>query len=68
MYVPAVAELIGDEEEFFGRFHNTGPMLRRAAIAADPREILSVADLDEVLSSEAIRPPYLDIARDGKTV
>jgi ribosomal protein L16 Arg81 hydroxylase len=68
VYVPAVAELIGDEEEFLGRFHNTGPMLRRAAIAADPREILSVADLDEVLSSEAIRPPYLDIARDGKTV
>lgn len=27
-----------------------------------------MADLDEVLSSEGIRPPYMDIARDGKTV
>jgi hypothetical protein len=67
MYVPTAGELIGDEDMFFGQYFNSRPMLRRAAVR-DPREILSVVDLDEVLSSEAIRPPYVDIARNGKTV
>jgi ribosomal protein L16 Arg81 hydroxylase len=68
VFVPTVAEVIGDEDEFFTRYFNIAPVVRRGAISGDPREILSVADLDEVLSSEAIRPPYVDIARDGKTV
>ena len=68
VYVPTVDELIGDEGEFFGRYFNRSPLLRRAALHGDPREILSVADLDEVLGSEAIRPPYLDIAKDGRQV
>jgi ribosomal protein L16 Arg81 hydroxylase len=68
VYVPTVDELIGDEGEFFGRYFNRSPLLRRAALHADPREILSVADLDEVLGSEAIRPPYLDVAKDGRQV
>lgn len=68
MYVPTVAELIGDEDDFFGSYFNQRPLLRRAALLRDPRQILSVADLDEVLNSEAIRPPYLDIAKDGRQV
>jgi ribosomal protein L16 Arg81 hydroxylase len=68
VYVPTADELIGDEETFFAQYFNRSPMLRRRALRRDPREILSVADLDEVLSSEAIRPPYLDIAKDGKQV
>lgn len=68
MYVPAVSELLGDQEVFFDRYFNRSPMLRRAALGDDPRRLLSVADLDEVLSSEAIRPPYLDIAKDGRQV
>jgi hypothetical protein len=66
--VPTVAELLGDRVEFFDRSFNRSPLLRRAALCGDPREILSVADLDEVLGSEAIRPPYLDIAKDGRQV
>ena len=68
MYVPTTAELTGDEDEFFERYFNRAPLLRRDALRGDPREVLSVADLDEVLGSEAIRPPYLDIAKDGKQV
>ena len=68
MYVPSVTELIGDQDEFFARHFNTAPMVRRAALDRDPRELLSVADLDEVLDSEAIRAPYLDIAKDGRAV
>lgn len=68
MYVPTLDELLGDRETFFERYFNASPMLRRAALRDDPRRLLSVADLDEVLSSEAIRPPYLDIAKDGRQV
>ena len=68
MYVPAADELIGDQRVFFDRYFNRSPMLRRDALRGDPRELLSVAELDEVLSSEAIRPPYLDIAKDGRQV
>lgn len=68
MYVPTVEELIGDESEFFRRHLNRGPLLRRDALRGDPRQVLSVADLDEVLASEAIRPPYLDLAKDGRQV
>lgn len=68
MYVPTVTKLIGDRDGFFGRYFNVRPMGRREAFDSDPRDILSVADLDEVLYSEAILPSYLDIARDGKTI
>jgi ribosomal protein L16 Arg81 hydroxylase len=68
VYVPAADELIGDQRVFFDRYFNRSPMLRRDALRGDPRELLSVAELDEVLSSEAIRPPYLDIAKDGRQV
>lgn len=68
VYVPTVDELIGDEGEFFRCHFNRGPLVRRGALRGDPRQVLSVRDLDEVLASEAIRPPYLDIARDGRQV
>lgn len=68
MYVPTVEELIGKEKEFFGTYFNRKPLLRRAALRGDPRDVLAVADLDEVLRAEAIRPPYLDIAKDGRQV
>jgi ribosomal protein L16 Arg81 hydroxylase len=68
VYVPTAAELIGDEAVFFGQYFNRGPFLRRDALRGDPRDVLSVADLDEVLESEAIRPPYLDVAKDGKQI
>ncbi len=68
MYVPAADELIGDQDDFFARHFNTAPLVRRDALDHDPRDLLSIADLDEILSSEAIRPPYLDIAKDGRAV
>lgn len=67
-YVPSLDELLGDQNLFFEKYFNRSPLLRRTALHGKPREILSIADLDEILSSEAIRPPYLDIAKDGKQV
>lgn len=68
MRIPDFRELLGDPVHFFAEHHNRGPVLRRGALTGDPREILSIADIDEILASEAIRPPYLDIAKDGKQV
>src|SRR6266536_1278798 len=61
-------EILGDPAIFFGRYFNREPFLRRSALRADPAQILSFADLDTVINSEAIRLPYLDVAKDGKQV
>lgn len=68
MYLPSVEEILGDQDVFFGRYFNREPLLRRCALRGDPASILSVADLDAVVCAEAIRPPYLDVAKDGKQV
>jgi hypothetical protein len=68
MYLPGVEEILGDRDVFFHRHFNREPLLRRSALRGEPRSILSIADLDAVVSAEAIRPPYLDVAKDGKQV
>jgi ribosomal protein L16 Arg81 hydroxylase len=68
VYVPGIDELLGDEEAFFAKHFDRAPLLRRNALAGDPRQVLSVADLDQLLFSEAIRPPYLRITKDGRQV
>jgi len=68
LYTPTFEELAGDERTFFAEYFNKKPLLRRKAITVDPREILSIADLDEVLHHEAIRLPYVRIAKDGNAV
>lgn len=60
-------DLAGDEQVFFSEYFNRRPLLRQRAVA-DPRDVLSIADLDHLLNSEAIRPPYLRIAKGGRTV
>jgi ribosomal protein L16 Arg81 hydroxylase len=68
MYLPGVEEILGDRDVFFRRYFNREPLLRRSALRGDPGSILTIADLDAVVSAEAIRPPYLDVAKDGKQV
>jgi ribosomal protein L16 Arg81 hydroxylase len=68
MYTPTFAELVGDETAFFAQYFNRAPLLRRQALRGDPRDLLSVADLDEILYSEAIRPPYVTLAKNGRPV
>jgi len=68
MHTPTIAELLGDEDEFFREYFNVRPMLRRAALTADPTSVLSVSDLDDILHSEAIRTPYVTLSKGGKPV
>lgn len=67
-YLPGVEEILGDRDEFFDRYFNRAPLLRRSALRGEPVSVLSIADLDAVVDAEAIRPPYLDVAKDGKQV
>ncbi|MDT7729633.1 MAG: hypothetical protein QOI21_6209 [Actinomycetota bacterium] len=68
MYTPTFADLVGDESTFFRHHFNKAPLLRRGALPVDPREVLDVSDLDELLSHDAIRLPYLRIAKGGASV
>jgi ribosomal protein L16 Arg81 hydroxylase len=65
---PTFAELVGDEDEFFATYHTRRSLLRRGALAGDPREILSVADMDDIVHQEGMRPSLLRMLGQGTGV
>jgi hypothetical protein len=65
---PTFAELVGDEDEFFANYHTRCALLRRGAVAGDPREILSVADMDDIVHQEGVRPSLLRMLGQGTGV
>lgn len=65
MYTPTFAELAGPEEEFFSAYFGQAPLYRPAALEGDPRSLLSIADMDEILHCEAIRPPHFGVTSNG---
>jgi len=67
-YTPTFAELVGDENEFFASYHTRRTLLRRGAVAGDPREILSVADMDDIVHQEGMRPSLLRMLGQGTGV
>src|SRR5215470_16082222 len=67
-YTPTFTELVGDENEFFASYHTRRTLLRRGAVAGDPREILSVADMDDIVHQEGMRPSLLRMLGQGTGV
>jgi ribosomal protein L16 Arg81 hydroxylase len=65
---PTFAELVGDEDEFFATYHTRRSLLRRGALAGDPRDILSVADMDDIVHQEGMRPTLLRMLGQGTGV
>jgi ribosomal protein L16 Arg81 hydroxylase len=65
---PTFAELVGDEAEFFATYHTRRTLLRRGAVAGDPREILSIADMDDIVHQEGMRPSLLRMLGQGTGV
>ena len=57
----AFADLVGDEQVFFTEYFNKKPMLRKNAVPGDPRDILSLRKLDQLVNLEVIRPPYIKV-------
>jgi hypothetical protein len=68
MYTPAFDELADRDDDFFPTYFGRAPLHRPGALTGDPGEILSIADLDEMLHFEAIRPPYIRVMKDGVMV
>jgi ribosomal protein L16 Arg81 hydroxylase len=52
---PTFGELVGDEDEFFATYFTKRPLFRPGALAGDMSEILSVADLDDIVHEEGLR-------------
>lgn len=65
---PRFDELVGDVDEFFKSYFGKRPLLRKGALSSDKSRLLTFADLDDLLQSEAIRPPHLRVTRSGMTV
>jgi hypothetical protein len=65
MYSPTFAELAGSEKVFFSTYFNRAPLYRPGALTGDPRELLSIAELDTIMQFEAIRPPYIRITTEA---
>lgn len=60
-------DLVGDTCVFARDYRDRQPLLRKRAIS-DPQRLLSFADLDRLLMSEAIRPPYVCVTKQGAQV
>lgn len=60
-------DLVGDPIFFATSVRDKRPLLRKSAFD-NAHELLSFSDLDRLLDSEAIRPPYARITRKGATV
>jgi cupin superfamily protein len=65
---PTFEELVGDQDEFFATFHTRRSLVRRGAVAGDPREILSIADMDDIVHQEGMRPSLLRMLGQGTGV
>lgn len=60
-------DLVGDANTFFDEYRDEKPLLRVGAIPA-PHELLTLKEVDDLLTSEAIRPPYFRMAKGGDQI
>jgi hypothetical protein len=65
--VTALSTLIGDVDEFFAR-HLGRTALHRRGAAANLPNLVSVEDIDRVLTGSALRTPGIRIAKNGTVV
>jgi len=49
------ADVVGDEEDFFRTYFNKQVLYRPHAVTGDPRQILSIADMDDIVHQEGVR-------------
>lgn len=68
MGIHAFEDVVGDTSTFFSEYFNKKPLLRQGALAGRLQDILSVRQLDDIVTMETVLPSYLRIAKDGKGV
>jgi ribosomal protein L16 Arg81 hydroxylase len=59
------ADVVGDEEEFFRTYFNKKVLYRPRGITGDPRQILSIADMDDIVHQEGLRSSLLRMLGNG---
>lgn len=59
------ADVVGDEEEFFRTYFNKKVLYRPRGITKDPRQILSIADMDDIVHQEGMRSSLLRMLGNG---
>ena len=63
--VLSFADVVGDEEEFFRTYFNKKVLYRPRGITGDPRQILSIADMDDIVHQEGLRSSLLRMLGNG---
>ena len=63
--VISFADIVGDEEEFFRTYFSKRVLYRPRGIDGDPRQILSIADLDDIVHQEGMRSSLLRMLGGG---
>ena len=58
-------DVVGDEEEFFRTYFNKRVLYRPRGITGDPRQVLSIADLDDIVHQEGMRSSLLRMLGNG---
>jgi len=59
------ADVVGDEEEFFRTYFNKKVLYRPRGITGDPRQVLSIADMDDIVHQEGMRSSQLRMLGNG---
>jgi quercetin dioxygenase-like cupin family protein len=59
------ADVVGDEDEFFRTYFNKKVLYRPRGISGDPRQILSIADMDDIVHQEGMRSSLLRMLGNG---
>jgi ribosomal protein L16 Arg81 hydroxylase len=59
------ADVVGDEEEFFRTYFNKKVLYRPGGITGDPRQVLSIADMDDIVHQEGMRSGLLRMLGNG---
>src|SRR5690242_16259964 len=63
--VLSFTDVVGDEEEFFRTYFNKKVLYRPRGITGDPRQILSIADMDDIVHQEGLRSSLLRMLGNG---
>ena len=63
--VISFTDIVGDEDEFFRTYFNKRVLYRARAITGDPRQILSIADMDDIVHQEGLRSSLLRMLGNG---
>lgn len=64
----SIDDIVGDFKEFQNEYFNKKPMFRRGALPSVQQDVLSLADIDDLINLEIVRFPYIKVNLNGSGV